>query len=1688
MGIADLKKWLDTATNGVAAGYHGVNPFDNGQGWTTQQAPARTPFVPPQQAPQRSFMQRVGAQVNPFDNGQTFNNALPVNNNSVPYQATHNGFTNTIGNILVKPAAATAGLVTEPFRAANAEVTNNQAALQASRQRQAQNWQNSIPGWMASQGVNGAQSVYNLGFKAPIQDLQGQHQAAGNTRNVGLQEFNRTAPGQLTHPIQYGIANAAHATPQQQQQAGLNPDATGAQKWFADPVMGAVASFGLAKGAGHVMDRGAPVVVRATQQVADANARMGQGGFISGSRNLTSSLDAQKYATFDSFYNDYKQFFDSQGIKPDQARTIYDDAQHAPVAISKSGTARTAAELQSQIETAHNAGDTALEAKLNAQLQDPAMSSTPAAMTPERRAELMAKMRGGTFTTAEPRNPFALDQRGAIPIRDEPLPEAKINGDAYESTLANQLRTQGGEVIETGKANGRQDGGVDLIHKVDGETRLIQAKYRSRDTTIHISTLAQIDGAAERYRQAHPQEKVVPTVYATKPLDADALQYATANGIKVVQTGLKGEATKQQSVRIGKSGSYKLTSTDHVAIQNSIPMADRADFLRQTKDPKSALSKKIAGATPDTVRQIVRHYYQGLNPEGSFELNQMKAVTAKLAKAHTPQEVADIIGHGSDGSELIKTLRKNSSDEKFMSDLVATRTKSGVRELVNKKLAKPIYQPIAGEGIKVTEKPKAAVKISGGGNFKQEVKPRGFSDTVFSSENTKVGLRKEMVKQDNSYTVKHNPQLITQARAMIKKDFDNARTTAMNDASDKGVALAGELIKLHQSRGEYGLAAELADKAAKNLTEAGRGVQAASLYSRISPEGIVRYAAKIAQDGGKKLDASTTEQLTQMAKQVQKMRDGEPKALAVHRMLELARSQNPSPLSKQLIDVWKAGLLTAPTTHLGNLASNAVEAATRDALVNPLATGIDMAASLVTGKRSRSLTARGGTGGFAEGAKRAGVYVKTGYDARNPLSKYELDNKTVFGKGPLGTAARAYTESVFRILGAADQPFYYHTLRNSLADRAGAAAKNEGLHGEAKAQFIDKFVKEPPTDALEGAVEDAKRSVFGNKTMLGTAASMIKRPATIKVGGKKVTSSGAAGNFVVPFSQVPASIATRILERSPAGYIQAAGDIVRGVKTGEFDQRSFTEHMANATVGTATAFVVGKALSDSNMISLGYPAQDPKEVARWKAEGKTPYSIKMGNKWVSLNYVQPFGSILAYGAAYSQARKEGQTVEQATATAAAQAGKSVTSQSFLQGVSGTLQAIQDPSRKAEQFLNSTAGSVIPNFVRAFAAAQDNKQRQVNSVPEALQNGVPFYRRDLLPVVDTYGRELQRPGGPGAGGAANRYLNPLRISNDTSTGVTHEVDRLHNTDPNNTKMDVQPTPVSNRLSFGGDAITLSPAQQTDLQRSVGQATNQAWSQLIQTPAYQAASDQEKVKMLNDTQNAVVDFAKRQYGQSNNVDMSKAKPIGSQQMAIISSVGGGNGGLQGYLQNATDQERQTKAVQDFTKSGSKAMQYGDNYYFKDGLGKVQSMPKVEYDFNVANAQLSLNMDSAKANQDLNGWMDLAGKQYDALEAKKRLYDPGTQPDKIAAIVLQQQNLMQEAAKYQAYGGFTKGSGNTKGASLPNIDTSIPSSLQGPVVSRSAYTAPNLTLKKKGSVRVAGRRSVRINAPKKLTARSA
>lgn len=195
---------------------------------------------------------KIFDQVNPLDSGRTYQNSAPTNNRSIVGQATHNAVTNTVGNLVGKPIANTAQIVSEAPRATVAAITGNAPALAASQHREWQNLSspNSIPNFFGSNISNAGQAGYNLAFKAPVQSLLGHGAAADRTRVLGLNQFNQTAPGALIRPVESGISNAFHASKQSQAQVGLDPNATGAQKYFADPVMGALGTVGLTKGAG----------------------------------------------------------------------------------------------------------------------------------------------------------------------------------------------------------------------------------------------------------------------------------------------------------------------------------------------------------------------------------------------------------------------------------------------------------------------------------------------------------------------------------------------------------------------------------------------------------------------------------------------------------------------------------------------------------------------------------------------------------------------------------------------------------------------------------------------------------------------------------------------------------------------------------------------------------------------------------------------------------------------------------------------------------------------------------------------------------------------------------------------------------------------------------------------------------------------------------------------------------------------------------------------------------------------------------------------------------------------------------------------------------------------------------------------------------------------------------------------
>lgn len=735
-------------------------------------------------------------------------------------------------------------------------------------------------------------------------------------------------------------------------------------------------------------------------------------------------------------------------------------------------------------------------------------------------------------------------------------------------------------------------------------------------------------------------------------------------------------------------------------------------------------------------------------------------------------------------------------------------------------------------------------------------KVRQFPETVRNAPQTSPSFAKT-IKQMPLET-RPNSQTLSRAVKEINADPAKALNEAMQLGNKKSISdhdqakalvLVNHLIQNDQGE----LANQLIESVAKSRTEIARALQIGAAYARTTPTGVYKYAKELGAED------TAAKGFFDRAGEIAKIKDKDQQGLERFKLLEDVARLQPSGGAQKAVDLWRAGLLTAPTTSAGNILSNVIESGTKQGLVNPVATAIDKATSLFTGKRSRTLGIKGVISGTAEGLKKGEKYLETGYDPRNPASKYET-GRTIYGNSPGGRAAHGYTQGVYRFLGAQDQPFYYANLRQSLGDLAKTEAINQKIPRGDRQKFVENFLANPPQNALEQASEDARRAVFGNQTILGSVAGLLKQPHSLSIAGKKVPYSGAGAQFLIPFSQVPSSIATRILERSPLGFARAGKQIYNGVKNGDFDQRSFTEALANATVGTGGALIVGKELANNGLITLGYPT-DPKEKELWKEQGKQPYSVKLGNKWLSLNYVQPFGSILAYGAAYSQARNQKQSVENAAAQAVGQAAKSVTSQSFLQGVSGALQAVQKPDEAAAQLFENTAGSLIPNLVKSFARSTDPQQRDIKGIKQAVQGGIPGQREKLPSLNDAFGNPLPRQSS-----ATNSLFNPLRPSDVRGNSTSTELQRL-----SDAGQGIVPTSIkSNSL---GANTALNPKQQRDLQTIYGQALQPTWQKIMQDPRYQKLSDENKMKALRTASENVLDAAKATYASSNNLAVPK-----------------------------------------------------------------------------------------------------------------------------------------------------------------------------------------------------------------------
>lgn len=617
----------------------------------------------------------------------------------------------------------------------------------------------------------------------------------------------------------------------------------------------------------------------------------------------------------------------------------------------------------------------------------------------------------------------------------------------------------------------------------------------------------------------------------------------------------------------------------------------------------------------------------------------------------------------------------------------------------------------------------------------------------------------------------------------------------------------GSLMKTSGATAEAGRALNalkmIAGPSTKQLREMGEAIR--GFHGR-GGESLEDFAAKVA-----KLD--TPEGLAGFARNARKANTGD-----------------------KLMEIWINFLLSGPQTHMVNLTSNTIVAAS--AAPEAYLAGIYGAArsgvSIARGKGPvkdrvyiREGTARlfGMIEGSGEGLV-AAAKIMIGRDAKlDPATKLEQQRYRSIG-GLHGSVIR----TPGRALMAGDELYKSMASRQEINALAARTGLQKGLRGRELSRHIVEFKKNLPEWAMEKTVEVAREQTF--TSTLGEQGQ-----------GAQKLFSRPAGKIIVPFVRVTTNILKHSARRTPLGL--GMESVQKDIKAGGAKRDAALARMA---YGSSVAIWIASEAMKGNITGSG--PSDPDLRKMWYAAGYRPYSFrvpravadKLGiegdpsqDAFMSFARMEPWGTIFGIAADYAQiaGHIEREGAEDLATEIAFAIGRNITSKTFLMGVANAALAASDMDRYGERFFQRLAGTVIPTGVSQLARVNDPILREVRSTLDQIKSRVSGYSDTLEARRNWRGEAIMTDPGYGPD-----ILSPLYT---------------HRAEPDQSSREMWRLRIGLRLpqrKVGG--VELTPKEYTRLQKETGRAAGVAIDALVNAPHYGAPqiTDGMRVKQIED----------------------------------------------------------------------------------------------------------------------------------------------------------------------------------------------------------------------------------------------
>ncbi len=473
-----------------------------------------------------------------------------------------------------------------------------------------------------------------------------------------------------------------------------------------------------------------------------------------------------------------------------------------------------------------------------------------------------------------------------------------------------------------------------------------------------------------------------------------------------------------------------------------------------------------------------------------------------------------------------------------------------------------------------------------------------------------------------------------------------------------------------------------------------------------------------------------------------------------------------------------AGMLSGIRTHFRNTLGNA----TTLALAVPERA---LAAAIGTGSRWLNPTNQenvlwGESAAMVKGmVSSLGEALQLGwYAARTGESKYgrqRIDIDIPTGGARAETSfVRATSDFIwnaldipFKVLGGEDDFFKTLSYRAELNALAYRQAHSEGLDGEKLTARIEELKNYPDNDLQRRALNFAEYTTFNNKLPSG----MQRLFAGVN--------SSFWGRFVIPFQRTPFNVFKYSIARTPLAAIFQ--DVRQDLSTPGPNQ----DLAISRIIFGSSLMTFAGTLAASGLITGAGPT-NPGEKAIWK-QMYQPYSIRIGNKWVSYNNLaEPLTSYFGLAADFYDASMDWKSAENhdesvwgalASATVVS-LSKNFTSKLFLTGLTEVSNALSDPDHYGAKFIQSSVASFVPTISADWARGLDPKVRMVKSVIDAIKNKVPLEKNTLAPRRDIFGDvTIMQAMGPAWLGDMNLFYSPLSEKKTYADDAVKEMIRL-----------------------------------------------------------------------------------------------------------------------------------------------------------------------------------------------------------------------------------------------------------------------------------------------------------------------